>query len=105
MPVQKKNVSDKKLLDAKGWRHDGLWWHSPYSSHRYMIREAVSVEELRAWGASESAFLKDRNHSMWVKKEEEDYALVSQEEAADMARQEQHVKQLGKDSNYGKNKH
>jgi hypothetical protein len=42
---------------------------------------------------------------MWVKKEEEDYALVSQEEAADMARQEQHVKQLGKDSNYGKNKH
>jgi hypothetical protein len=83
-----------QMLQEKGWKHDGLWWHSPYSNMRYMRREALHVEELRKWGDGESAFLLDKNHSMWVKAEEEEYALTTMEKAAEECNQRAMLKKL-----------
>ncbi len=79
---------DTKLLEDRGWKHDGGPWHiSPYTSLRYYRREALHVEELRAWGESESAFLYDKNHSIWVKEEAEDNKLISFEELEEKSKQ------------------
>jgi hypothetical protein len=75
-----KRVNGKGKLQDKGWKHDGLWWISPYSQHRYMLKEALAVEELRVWGVSDSAILGDKNHSMWVLKEIDDNALTTMDD-------------------------
>lgn len=87
-------------LNDRGWKHDGLWWISPYTKLRYDRREALSVEEIRSWGESESAFLNDKDHSMWVKKEIDDNKLISMEELADKSRKSAELKKLAKDGCY-----
>ena len=89
MPDEKLNeakIEATENLVTRGWRHDGLWWYSPYTGTRYLKRDALHVEELRAWSESDSAFLNDKDHSMWVKKVEDDNALITVEEAAAKAR-------------------
>jgi hypothetical protein len=81
-------------LSTRGWRHDGLWWHSPYTGTRYLKRDALHVEELRAWAESDSAFLNDKDHSMWVKKLEDDNALVTMDEASKRCRRTQELKRM-----------
>jgi hypothetical protein len=83
--LAKARARDTKLLADRGWTFDGLWFYSPYTGNRYMRREALHIEELRKWGESDSAFLNDKDHSMWVKKQEEDYALVSFEKLSEQA--------------------
>lgn len=92
----------KQNLVDKGWRYDGLWWCSPYTNTRYMLSDAISVEELRKWSGSDSAFLGDRQHSMWTIRQELDYALTTPEEHAEDCRKRQEIKKLGSDSNFGK---
>jgi hypothetical protein len=91
---------DTKLLNDRGWKYDGLWWYSPYTDNRYMRREALHIEELRAWGEGDSAFLNDKDHSMWVKKEQEDNKLLTFEELAEQARLRAEAKAEAKASNY-----
>lgn len=45
-----------------------------------MLKEALAIEELRRWGASDSAILGDKEHSMWVLKEQDDNALTTMED-------------------------
>jgi hypothetical protein len=93
-----RNAKDRhrqNLID-KGWVFDGLWYTSPYTELRYSRREAIHVEELREWADGDSAFLKDREHSMWRKKEEEDNRVMTFEEAVENARKAQEIKKLGK---------
>ena len=75
-----KRINGRGKLQDAGWKHDGLWWLSPYSTHRYMLKEALAVEELRCWGASDSAILGDKEHSMWVLKEIEDNSLTTMDD-------------------------
>jgi hypothetical protein len=93
---------DTKLLHAHGWTYDGLWWYSPYTSNRYMRREALHIEELRKWGSGDSAFLNDKNHSMWVNKELEDNKLITFEELAKESQRRKAEKQLALDGCYGR---
>lgn len=79
----------KENLTKLGWTHDGLWWLSPHTGLRYTISEAISVEELRSWAASDSAILGDKDHSMWVLAEERDNALIDFEE---LSKRSQHRK-------------
>jgi hypothetical protein len=83
---------DTKLLGTRGWIFDGLWWYSPYTGYRYMRREALHVEELRKWGEGDSAFLNDKNHSMWVKAEEDDNRLTTMEEMSAQCKQRDALK-------------
>jgi hypothetical protein len=89
-------------LHARGWSFDGLWWTSPYTKLRYAKREAIDIEELRAWAEGESAFLLGKSHSMWVKKEMEDNRLISWEELVHRNKQAKLVKQAAIDTCYGK---
>jgi hypothetical protein len=91
-----------KRLVVRGWRHDGLWWYSPYTACRYLKREALYVEELREWAEGDSAFLGDKNHSMWVKAEEDDNAILSVEEASRKCQIDIEVRKLGRSSCYNK---
>jgi len=91
---------DTKLLKERGWRYDGLWWYSPYTKNRYMRREALHVEELRKWGEGDSAFLNDKDHSMWVQKEIEDNKLISFEELSDQASKRAELKKQAIDGCY-----
>jgi hypothetical protein len=93
---------DTKMLGARGWTFDGLWWYSPYTANRYMRREALHIEELRKWGSGDSAFLNDKNHSMWVNKELEDNKLITFEELAKESKRRAAEKQLALDGCYGK---
>ena len=98
--VRQCNDKQTRNLIDKGWRHDGLWWFSPYTQLRYSKKEAVHIEELRSWAEGDSAFLNDHNHSMWVKKEEDDNALTTMEEAAKKSQDAQAMRELAKDSCY-----
>jgi hypothetical protein len=69
---------------------------------RYSKREALSIEELRAWGESDSAFLKDKDHSMWVKKEMDDNKLISFGQLASASKRRQLVKKAAIDGCYGR---
>lgn len=91
--------ANQRLLDA-GWKHDGLWWISPHTSLRYAKREALSIEEIRSWGDGDSAFLNDKDHSMWVKKELDDNALISMEELAERSRRSAEVRKIARDGCY-----
>jgi hypothetical protein len=91
---------DTKLLKDRGWTYDGLWHYSPYTGNRYMRREALHIEELRAWGEGDSAFLNDKDHSMWVKKEQEDNKLLTFEELAEQAALRAEAKQEASNSNF-----
>lgn len=84
----------KRLVDH-GWKFDGLWWHSPYGNLlRYSRREAVCVEELREWAEGDSAFLGDKDHSMWVKAEEDSNRLLTWEELEEQSKRRNELKKL-----------
>ncbi len=91
--------ANKSKLQDRGWRHDGLWWISPYSHSRYMIREALAVEELRAWGESDSAILGDKNHSMWVLQEEDDCKLTTMDDLSKSCHQRRILSDRASNSN------
>jgi hypothetical protein len=93
---------DTKLLSDKGWTYDGLWFWSPYTGNRYMRREALHIEELRKWGSGDSAFLNDKNHSMWVNKELEDNKLITFEQLAKESQRRRHERQRAIDGCYGR---
>ncbi len=61
------------MLLKKGWKHDGLWWHSPYTGIRYHKTEALYVEEIRLWAKKSTAYLGDQDHSTWSIQREKDY--------------------------------
>src|SRR5256885_16938642 len=97
-----KDRATKRLID-RGWKFDGLWWTSPYSNKlRYHKREALNVEELREWAEGDSAYLNDKDHSMWVKKEIDDNALISMDELAEKWKAKDQVKNLALAGCYGK---
>jgi hypothetical protein len=98
--IQKARSRQRQNLINKGWKYDGLWWHSPCSPCRYTIREATHIEELRKWASGESAFLKDHDHAVWVKKQEEDNKLISFEELSAKSKERQALKETGKKSCY-----
>ncbi|SRR6266576_2336842 len=90
-----------KRLVARGWKFDGLWWISPYSNKlRYRKREALHVEELREWAEGDSAYLNDKDHSMWVKKEIDDNALISMEELSERCKTRDEIKRRALDGCY-----
>ncbi len=68
------------LLVRKGWKHDGLWWHSPYTGIRYHKTEALYVEELRLWASKSTSYLEDKDHSTWSMQREEEYRILTPEE-------------------------
>lgn len=77
LEAQKKHAP---FLAEKGWEHDGLWFYSPYTGYRYTKSVAMDIEELRAWGATESAYLNDKNCSTWSVEEEKAYAVTTDQE-------------------------
>src|SRR5947207_2243157 len=83
MPAKIANGSGK--LASLGWKYNGLWWISPHTGLRYAKQEALAVEELRRWAATNSAILGDKNHSMWVLKEQEDNKLITMEELSNIS--------------------
>ena len=95
-----KKVKGAQKLEECGWRHDGLWWWSPHTGTRYLIREALAIEELRGWAASESAILGDKDHSMWVLAEERDNALISMEELSKRSHERKLLRDRASDSNF-----
>ena len=46
--VKKSKADQKQNLLDKGWTHDGVWYHSPYTGVRYTLQAAMDVEYLRA---------------------------------------------------------
>lgn len=98
---RKSENSDKatKNLIDKGWTTDSLWWYSPYSGLRFLRQDAVAVEELRAWGASDSAFLNDHDHSMWSMARDRENALVNMDDLSGMAIKRDALKKLASLSN------
>jgi len=94
-----KDRATKRLID-RGWKYDGLWWHSPYTQTRYGKREAMHVEELREWAEGDSAFLNDHDHSMWVKKEIDDNQLISMEELSERSAKRSKLLKNAKDGCY-----
>jgi len=94
-----KRVNDGSKLIKSGWKHDGLWWYSPHTGFRYAKKEALAVEELRQWAASDSAILGDKNHSMWVLQEEEDCALTTMEGLSKSSQQSKLLRDAASRSN------
>ena len=76
-------MKDKKqtLLRDKGWTHDGIWWHSPYTGIRYTQSLALDVEDLREWAQQETAYLMDKGHAMWALEENIDNRTLTQDES------------------------
>ena len=98
MPAKTPNGSDKLL--ALDWKYNGLWWISPHTGHRYAKREALAVEELRKWAASDSAILQGKGHSMWVLKELEDNKLITMEELSKRSQQAKLLRGIVSRSNF-----
>ena len=94
-----RRVNDGSKLTEAGWGHDGLWWYSPHTGFRYAKKEALAVEELRAWAASDSAILGDKDHSMWVLAEERDNALIDMDELSKRSQQRNVLRGRATDSN------
>jgi hypothetical protein len=94
-------ISKEDKLLSRGWTHDGLWWLSPYTSHRYARREALAVEELREWSASDSAILskEEKGHSMWTIAEERDNALITFDELSKRSHARKVLRDRASDSN------
>jgi hypothetical protein len=95
-----KQVKQAKRLEERGWKHDGLWWWSPYTGTRYLVKEALAIEELRGWAASESAILGDKDHSMWVLAEQRDNALISMEELSKRSHERKVLRDRSTRSNF-----
>ena len=96
--MPKNNNGTDKLVKA-GWKHDGLWWYSPYTKFRYAKAEALAVEELRRWATCGSAILEDKEHSMWVLKEEQDNALITMEDLSKLSQERKLLRGRASDSN------
>lgn len=70
-----KKAREIPMLLEKGWRFDGLWYHSPHTGIRYHKTEALYIEEIRAWAKKSNCFLGDKDHSTWAMQREKDYSI------------------------------
>lgn len=98
--MSNKQAKKAEKLEGLGWTHDGLWWWSPHTGTRYLLREALSIEELRGWAASESAILGDKDHSMWVLAEQRDNALITMEELSKRSHKRKVLRDRATESNF-----
>ncbi len=70
-----KKAREVPMLLSRGWKFDGLWYHSPYTGIRYHKVEALYVEEIRVWAKKSICFLGDKDHSTWAMQREKDYSV------------------------------